>query len=527
MSTPPRRADQRRPDQPPPGGNRPAQPDPQQPDSRQPDSQQPDPQRPGAQEPDPQRWRALAVCLLAGFMTLLDVTIVNVALPSIQRDIGATTAELSWVVTGYALAFGLVLVSAGRLGDDLGRRRMFLIALALFTLTSALAGLAPDGTWLVVARLLQGVAAGLLNPQVAGFIQQLFPGRERGKAFGLFGAVVGLSTAVGPLLGGLLLQWGGGAGGWRWVFYVNLPLGALALVLGLRLLPHDRPAARGGARKPLDAVGAVLLGGAVVSLMLPLVLSEHDPATAPWWLIGVAVALVAVFVPWERAAKRRHGHPLVDFALLRTRGYSTGVALGLVYFAGFTSIFFVLTLFLQQGHGYTPLQAGLALTTYSVGGATAAAIGGRLVGRHGRVVVVVGLALEAAGLVVVDLVLRGAPERIGLAIALPMLVAGIGNGLVIAPNQTLALHDVPPRQSGTAAGVLQTGQRIGSAIGISAAGAVFFAALGGGGWDHAITTSLLVTIGLILLALVVGLVDLVQGRRPLRAAEVEHVGSGA
>ena len=162
-----------------------------------------------------------------------------------QRGVGASSAELSWVVSGYALTFGLVLVASGRLGDDRGRKKMFLLALALFTLTSAAAGFAPNAETLVAARLLQGAAGGMLNPQVIGFIQQLFTGRERGRAFGLFGAAIGISTAIGPLLGGLLLQWGGEADGWRWVFYVNVPIGVAALVLGVRLLPAGR--ARGGA----------------------------------------------------------------------------------------------------------------------------------------------------------------------------------------------------------------------------------------------------------------------------------------
>src|ERR1700712_5205724 len=196
--------------------------------------------RSAEEQPDPRRWRALAVCLIAGFMTLLDVSIVNVALPSMQRGVGASSAELSWVVSGYALTFGLVLVSSGRLGDDRGRKKMFLLALALFTLTSLAAGVSVNPTMLVVARLLQGVAGGMMNPQIIGVIQQLFRGKERGRAFGLFGAVIGISTAVGPLTGGLLLQWGGDLEGWRWVFYVNVPIGIVALLLGLRLLPRDR-----------------------------------------------------------------------------------------------------------------------------------------------------------------------------------------------------------------------------------------------------------------------------------------------
>ncbi|MDF2978547.1 MAG: hypothetical protein K0S40_3275 [Actinomycetospora sp.] len=474
-------------------------------------------------EPDPRRWRALAVCLIAGFMTLLDVSIVNVALPAMQRGVGASAAELSWVVSGYALTFGLVLVSSGRLGDDRGRKKMFLVALALFTLTSAAAGIAPNAETLVAARLLQGAAGGMLNPQVIGFIQQLFQGRERGRAFGLFGAAIGISTAIGPLLGGLLLQWGGEPDGWRWVFYVNVPIGVLALVLGARLLPRDT--ANEGERQPLDVVGALLLGGAVVALMVPLVLSEGDPAGAPWWLLGVFAVLLVLFVFWERRARRAHGHPLVDFALLRTRSYALGSSLGLLYFAGFTAIFFVITLFLQNGRGYTPLQAGLALTPFALGSAVTSAIGGRLVSRLGKPLVVGGLLAVAVGLVAVDVVLRLDPQQVGWAMAGPLLLAGIGSGFVIAPNQTLALEEVPAREGGTAAGVLQTGQRVGSAIGISAVGAVFFGQLAstGGDWARAISLGLIGAIAFVVLALALGVVDLLADRR--RAARTTGTGT--
>jgi EmrB/QacA subfamily drug resistance transporter len=467
--------------------------------------------------PDPRRWQALGVCLVAGFMTLLDVSIVNVALPSMQSGLGASAAELSWVVSGYALTFGLVLVPSGRLGDDRGRRRMFLIALALFTLTSALAGLATNPTSLVIARLLQGVAGGMLTPQVVGFIQQLFRGPERGRAFGLFGTAIGVSTAVGPLLGGLLIHLRGDADGWRWVFYVNVPIGVAALVAGARLLPRDATSAQ---RRPLDLTGALLLGAAVVAVMVPLVESEQDPASAPWWLLAAAVVLLAAFVGWERRAARNHGHPLLDFALLRAPSYVGGTTLGLVYFAGFTSIFFVLTLYLQAGLAYSPLQAGLALTPFALGSAVSAAVGGRLVSRFGTALVVAGLVLVVAGLLATDLLLAAGLTPAGWVIAGPLLAAGVGSGLVISPNQTLALEDIPPREGGTAAGLLQTAQRVGSAVGISAVGAVFFGNLASsrGDWNAAISLGLRVTVGLVALALLVGIVEALRSRMRRTAA---------
>ena len=463
--------------------------------------------------PDPRRWRALTVCLIAGFMTLLDVSIVNVALPSMQNGLHATASDLSWVISGYALTFGLVLVAAGRLGDDRGRKRMFLAGLVLFTATSALAGAATSGTFLVVARLLQGAAGGLLNPQVIGVIQQLFRGKERGRAFGMFGAVVGISTAIGPLLGGLLLQGFGEQEGWRYVFYVNLPIGVLALLAGMRLLPHDRSS---GSRHTLDLVGAVLLGLAVVSIMLPLIDAEKDPSGAPWWLLAVGIALLAGFVGWELRYGRRGRQPLVNLALLRTRSYAMGTSLGLAYFAGFTGIFFVITLFFQRGLGYSPLEAGAAMLPFAIGSALAAAVGGRIVARFGRSLVVFGVLAVALGLIGTDLVLGAfTGGHVALVVAAPLAVAGIGSGFTIAPNQTLTLAEVPPAEGGTAAGVLQTGQRIGSAVGTAVAGALFFGTLATthGDYHRAAALGLRGSVALVLVALLVGLADLAFGAR--------------
>ncbi|WP_020495944.1 MFS transporter [Sciscionella marina] len=465
-------------------------------------------------EVDPRRWRALWICLIAGFMTLLDVSIVNVALPSMESGIGATPSDVSWVVSGYALTFGLALVPAGRLGDDFGRKRMFLIGLLLFVATSALAGAAQDATWLVVARLLQGIAGGILNPQVIGMIQQLFTGKERGKAFGWFGATVGLSTAVGPLLGGLLIQGFGVTEGWRFVFYVNLPIGLAAVLFGLWLLPKDRVRA---AKRAPDLLGTVLLGAAVVTVMLPLVEAEEAAGTPQWWLMAVGAGLLVFFLLWERFLGSRGRHPLVNLRLLTVRSYAMGSLLGLVYFAGFTGIFLVITLFFQQGLGYSPLQSGLASLPFALGSAISPTIGGRIVHRYGRPMVVIGILLVAVGLsatAVLVLTTGGS----GFLLAAPLLVAGFGSGLVIAPNSTLALEEVPPAEGGTAAGVLQTGQRIGSAVGTAIGGSLFFSQLSAshGDFHDSAAHGLFGSAGLVILALLVGVADIVLSRRRRR-----------
>ena len=476
---------------------------------------------PGVGEaPDPRRWRALAVCLVAGFMTLLDVSIVNVALPSIREAVGASSSELQWVVSGYALTFGLVLVPAGRLGDMRGRRTMFIVGVAVFTLSSLLAGLAPTALLLVVARLVQGIGGGLLNPQVSGLIQELFRGAERGRAFGMLGTVIGISTAIGPILGGLIIGGLGAEAGWRWIFFVNIPIGIAAIALSLRLLPapHPAPGARG---HDLDLVGVGLLGAGVLAVLFPLVQEQQWRGNDKWALLAVGVVLMGVFVAWERRYASRGHEPLVDVSLFSLPGYAPGATLALTYFAGFTGIFFVLTLFFQTGLGYTALLAGLAVTPFAAGSAVTAAVGGRYVTRTGRPMVVLGLLLVVVGLVLTDLVLalHGDEHAAGWWTAAPLLLAGVGSGLVISPNQTLTLAHVPVQRAGSAGGVIQTGQRLGTAAGIALVGSVYFGTLSSSHGDDAQAAGhgLRVAVALTAVALVVGVVDVLRTRAADRA----------
>ncbi|MFC4017009.1 MFS transporter [Micromonospora sp. GCM10011542] len=457
------------------------------------------------------RWQALGVGLVAAFMTLLDVSIVNVAVPSIDRALHASPSDLQWVLSGYALTFGLVLVPAGRFGDARGRRNAFVFGIALFTLTSALAGLATSPQWLVVARLLQGAAAGVVNPQVTGVIQQLFRGPERARPFGLLGATIGISTAVGPLLGGMLIAIGGEEHGWRWVFFVNVPVGIVAVILGWRLLP-GRPA--GASRHRFDPVGVLLLGVGVVLVLLPLVQEQQWRTPWKWALIPAGLAVLAAFGLWERRYARR-GEPLFDLRLFTFRSYTLGSLIALIYFGGFTAIFFIFTLYLQNGLGYSPLVAGLAITPFALGSAAASALGGRIVNRFGRPLVAIGLLAVVVGLVATVIALHLAPHAPAPWVtAGPLLIAGIGSGLVIAPNQTLTLAQVPVPQSGSGAGMLQTGQRIGTAAGIAAVGSLFFSSLADsrGNWTTAFEHSLLLATGIIALALVAAMVDILRSR---------------
>jgi EmrB/QacA subfamily drug resistance transporter len=465
-------------------------------------------------EPDPRRWRALIVVLVAGFMVLLDVSIVNVALPSIARGLGADDSDLQWVVSGYALAFGLVLVAGGRIGDARGRRPTLMLGLAIFTLASAACGFAQNAIMLIVARLVQGIGGGLVTPQNSGLIQNLFRGAERGRAFGLFGATVGVSTAIGPLLGGLLIQFGGAQEGWRWIFFVNLPIGIVAMILAVRTVPHR--ARDKGERTDYDPVGAVVLGLTTLLVLLPFVESRTWTGGLKWTLLVPAALLGVLFVRWERAYRRRGREPMVDLALFGRRSYTFGATLALAYFAGFAGVFFIYAQFLQDGMGYTALQSGLASTPFALGSAVAAGLGGRVVTRIGRRLVAAGLVLVIVGLlaawVAIGLVDSAA---VGYAVAAPFLVAGLGSGLVVAPNQTLSLSEVPPRQGGAAGGVLQTGQRIGSAAGIAAVGSLFYSRLAGtsGDFGVAVRDGFLLIVAFVVVALAIAIADLVVNRR--------------
>ncbi|MGY4978638.1 MFS transporter [Streptomyces sp. 900105755] len=476
------------------------------------------PQQPAT---DNRRWKALGVCLAAGFISLLDTSIVNVALPSMERGLGATEAAQAWVVSGYALTFGLALVPAGRLGDMRGMRQAFLIGLAVFTVASAACGLAASPDWLVVFRLIQGAAAGMVAPQTSGLIQQMFQGSERAKAFGLLGSVIGVSTAVGPLAGGVIIDAVGTGDGWRWVFFVNLPIGVAAFAAGLRLLP--RCPASADRRERFDPLGVLLLGCGVLALMLPLVQEQQWTGREKWALLPVGAVLLGLFWVWERRQGRLGRAPLLDLNLFSLRSFTLGALISLSYFAGFTTVFFVLALFLQNAAGYSALAAGVAVLPFAVGSAVGAALGGRLVVSHGRKVVVMGLTGVTLGLLGSIAVVRLVPlESFGWAAALPMLVGGIGSGITVSPNTTLTLTRVPVKRAGAAGGVLQTGQRVGSAAGIAVVGSVYFAHLAHHGpAPEALQLGLLTSMGFILVALGLAVADLGERAKAPKAPEAQ------
>ncbi len=481
-----------------------------------------------AYQPDPRRWRALSVALVVGFMGVLDLSIVAVALPAIQVDLDASPSAAQWVVSGYALTFGLALVPAGRLGDAFGRRRLFLLGLAAFVLCSAVAGAVPTVGLLIAARVAQGVAAGFLGPQNSGLIQQLFRGSERGRAFGRYGAALALSSTAGPVLGGLVLALAAGSGGWRWIFYVNVLIGTVAFILALRLLPHGGVGNRGY----LDSVGALLLGAGALALLFPLVQAESGGLARLWWLFPVAAAVLTAFVAWERRVVRRGDQPVFDPRLVtEVRGFAAGAAVATAYFIGFGGIWVLFAVFFQIALGYTPLQSGLAVMPFALGSATAAVAAGRQVERFGRGLTVVGLCTFILGLSATAGVLGLVPsEHAGWAAGPALLVAGIGSGLVVSPNMTMTLGNVPVGLAGVASGALQSAQRFGTAIGSAVLPGLFYVVLGAtdGNFSAALTAGLAVSVSWAAVALLLSALDWRLDRRRTAAtrARARHdVGS--
>lgn len=478
--------------------------------------------------PSGSRWTAFSVAVAVAALTILDISKVNVGLPSIETALGAGPTQLQLITAGYTLAFGLVLVPAGRLGDVRSRRIMFLVGLATFGLTSLGCALAPTSGALIAFRVLQGVAAGIQMPQVLGLVQQLFQGEARGRAFGLFGAIIGLSTAFGPTVGGLLILLGGPTDGWRLLFWMNVPLAAILWIVAYRLLPRTQP--RGGDTH-LDPVGVGILALAVLALLIPFVLTTgRGDAPERWYtLIGFA-GLFGLFVLWERRYASRGRTPIVDFGLFRDAGYRNGILIATSYFAALPATFLCLTLFLQQGLRLEPVFAGLVTVPFALSSAVSSWLAGRLVNRLGRPLVIGGIAIVIvafAGNVLLAELLPRDLAAYGMAAA--MLVAGIGGGAVISPNQTLTLADIPTEQGGVAGSIGQLGQRIGTAIGLATATAAFYAALamsgtGTDGYRVAFRSAAIVSGSFIVLAVVFGLADQL-GRRRRAARRDEPVRS--
>ncbi|GAA0471811.1 MFS transporter [Streptomyces sp. NPDC046215] len=422
---------------------------------------------------DRRRWLALAVVMTASFMDLVDVTIVNIAMPSIQRDIGASFSVLQWLSEGYALAFAIGLITGGRLGDIYGRKKMFLLGMGGFTLASMLCGVVSDPQLLVAARVLQGLMAAVMVPQVLSIIHVTFPAHERGKVFGMFGAIVGLGAVSGPLLGALLTQWNLFGLEWRPIFLINLPVGIAGLILGRRFIIESKaPQAM-----RLDLVGVALASAGLLMLLFPLTQGrEHDWPLWGFVSMAGAVPVLAAFVAYERYKSRKDGSPLVELSLFRVKSFAAGIGVQLIFGISSGIFFLVWTLYMQIGLGWSALRAGLTGIPFSVAVSVAAGVSvQQLVPRFGRKVLQAGALVMAAGV----LTYIWEADRYGAGIAswqmaLPLTVMGLGMGLIVAPITDAVLSEVPREHAGSASGLINTTQQLGNALGLGLVSVAFF-----------------------------------------------------
>jgi EmrB/QacA subfamily drug resistance transporter len=440
----------------------------------------------------------LTVILIGVLLPMIDFFIVNVALPTIDRDLHASQPLLELVVSGYATAYALLLVLGGRLGDSVGRKRLFMVGMAAFTLTSLACGLAPTADILVISRVAQGASAAMMVPQILATIQAATTGERRARAIGRYGATGGLAAALGQVLGGVLVSANIDNLGWRPIFLVNVPIGLVGLVLAQRYVPDTRH----GAPAPIDGTGTVLLGVTVLTLLVPL--TEGRSLRWPAWTIAmlvIAPLAAAAFMRYEARAERAGRTPLVPPSLLHHRSMRNGLFLALPFFAGFGAFMFCYALLVQEGLRASALTAGLGLLPMAVTFLFASLSTSRLLARFGAKVLAAGGLLQAAGLVMLGVtVYLGWPHVAVAELAPGLAVAGLGQGLVMSPLFGVVLSEVPPAVAGAGAGVLTTTQQTALALGVATLGSLFLALAGDGsgistGFLVVITVQVVVAIG--------------------------------
>ncbi|MFD6173796.1 MFS transporter [Streptomyces coeruleorubidus] len=448
---------------------------------------------------------ALLVVLFSSFMDLVDATIVTVAAPAMARDMGAGDAQIQWMIAAYTLALGAGLITGGRLGDQYGRKRLFMIGLAGFMVTSALCALAVTPGMLIGMRAAQGLTAGVMVPQVFGVIRASFAPAERAKAFGAYGAVQGLASVTGPLLGGLLVEADLFGLGWRTIFWINVPISILALVVGAKVLPESRSAST--AR--LDLVGALLAASGILLLLLPIIQTE----TWGWGPVGYALLAAGlitlmIFLAYERRLAGRGGEPAFDPALLKIRAFAIGLSASLLFFGGIGSFFLTLSVYLQVGTGRTAWETGLVILPYALGSIITSGLGVALAARAGRALLITGSLTIAASQFVLLAVIRDGSDPGYWLLALALFIGGLGLGFAAPILVNVVLAGVPGRNAGAAGGVLSTVNQIGGAIGIAVLGRIFFAAVTGpttespglADYGHALSVVLVVSAVLYLVA---------------------------
>jgi EmrB/QacA subfamily drug resistance transporter len=476
------------------------------------------------------RTTAVLILFVATFMDLLDTTIVNVALPSIQEDLNASASQLEWIVSGYVLAFATVLITTGRLGDLYGRKKIFLIGVVGFTVASAAASFAPTADVLVVSRFIQGLFAATMVPQVLSIVQVLYSPKERAGVLGAFGAVTGLAAVAGPLLGGILVTHDVAGLEWRSIFVINIPIGVLLLIGGAIWIPETRSQRQTALDLPGVALSSVALFLAVFALI------EGRPKGWDWWiwaLLILAAVLAVVFVTYQRRLERRGGQPLVPPSLFRDRGYAAGSLTSLAFFGSIGAYFFVVTLYLQLGLGFTAMGAALTVLPFSIGAFLASGACVPLVDRLGKNLVTIGLVgfTTAVAWTAQTISHHGnlltKSDLIG-----PMLLGGAGLAAAAIPLIDVSLANTNVKDAGAASGVLGTFQQVGGALLLAVVGVVFFEVIGfdlsPAGWRSGVLHALLVPgIGLAVGALASLLLPSVEAVRhhkdeAERIAEEEH-----
>jgi EmrB/QacA subfamily drug resistance transporter len=414
-------------------------------------------------------WAVLVVLCLGFFMVLLDITIVNIAIPSMIDGLKASLDQVLWVLNAYTLTYAVLLITAGRLGDRFGQRTLFAAGLAIFTLASAACGLAQDPNQLIAARVVQGVGGALLTPQTLAILTSIFPPERRGAAFGVWGSIAGLATIAGPVLGGVLTTYLD----WRWIFYVNVPIGIVAFVATFLVIPDLRPG-RAGAIEP---VGVLLSSAGLLAITFGLIEGQrYDwgtvttiqgvPITIPA-IIGAGVVLLALFFLWDA----RRATPLVPLTLFRERNFSLMNWVGSTVNFAMVGLFLPLTIYLQSALGFSALKAGLTMMPMSLVSAFVAPFAGRLADRiGGKYILMLGLTLFAAGMAWVDW--RADVDSTWLTFLPGLVVGGIGLGCTFAPLATVAMRNIRPQLAGAASGVLNTTRQVGGVIGSAIVGAV-------------------------------------------------------
>ncbi|WP_439676204.1 MFS transporter [Embleya sp. MST-111070] len=422
------------------------------------------------------RWIGLAVVMGADIMDLLDATIVNVAGPGIRDALRGNSTHLQWFSAAYTLAFAMFLITGARLGDILGRRRMFLMGVTAFTVTSALCGLAQSPEMLIGARGLQGLAAAMMVPQALGLIRDMFHESEVGAAFAVFGPSMGLAAVLGPILGGVVMDADVFGLGWRAVFMVNVPLGLFALVAGARVVPRPEPSTT--TRRPgLDLVGVVLVTAAMMLLVYPLVQGREEGW--PAWTFGCLAAslpVLGLFAWYEVRTTRAGRDALVEVSLFANRAFTGALAVGLMMFASMIGLMLVLGVYLQIGLDWSATHAALALIPWSLGSTVGAGLAGAvLAAKYGRRVLHAGLVVGLLGVLGTAATITMHDGPVNTWILLPATaVAGFGFGLLMAPFFGIALAGVADHEVGSASGVLNAVQQLAGALGVALFGTLFF-----------------------------------------------------